>query len=208
MDAIIIVGIISAVVSVLSLLGNIYIARQNIRSSEKIIELETISSIQKEQRQAFNDFEKQAELLRIRCWGLIGWEDQYARPDDEFSIAVYKESVRRLLKQGENLRVRWASIKAELPNEVEGYTRKLWHDCNNKMQVISNNSRGLILNIEKQKPKPSQGDLPFSIGMEVRQDSKSISHALASLLANLDELISISKTVRHTSESGNRIMRT
>jgi hypothetical protein len=204
MDPVIIVGVISAVVSVLSLLGNLYIARQNMKSTERKIKLEAIASIQKEQYQKFTEFEKQAELLRIRCWGVKGWTDNYGKAYSEIPVTDYRELVKGLIEQGKNFQSEWASIKGELPGPVEIYIRRLWHDCYNRISSIELRAANLVNHIEEQqskatKKKISKAASPASTNKVIIQDCEAVSKALKSLLETLDELISISKSIRQTS---------
>jgi len=196
MDAIIIVGIISAVVSILALLGNIYIARQNIKSSERIIKLESAEAFQKERYKTFIEFEKQTELFRIQCWNIKWRLDDHLDSSTNLSVADTETSLKNFYEHGERFVIQWTSIKPELPIELEGYVRKIRHDCNNKMRVIYFGYGSLLKQLSSEN---AQNTELISLNMkELTNHANRISHDINELLGDLDELINISKSCRST----------
>ncbi|WP_019498018.1 hypothetical protein [Pseudanabaena sp. PCC 6802] len=225
MEVAIVVAIIAAVVSLITLIGNIYISRQTLKSSDRRLGLEIDASLTKSEYEVFKEFEKQTELFKIRCMSYEWWIervlDRWIDSPKE-SVKLINENHVEFMKQLRPWEEAWSSVRPHVPRNILDYVVNLHSLCFKRVEMISvrpaitllENYDTLLVNHEKYNSQLELDRTKESNNFEQELDRTWIKNpdndeliekirfakitrvALRDLVQKLDLLIEISRTMR------------
>jgi hypothetical protein len=220
MEIAIVVAIISAIVSVVTLIGNIYISRQANKSSDRRLGLEISASLTKSEYEVFKQFEKQTELLKIRCMSYEWWIERVLNKwvdSPKKSAKIIQENHWRFMTQLKLWDEAWSSIRPHIPKDILDYVINLHSLCFHRVEMISERPATILLdNYENYNSQLNVHEVKESDNFDQELDSTWVANpennelleeirfskitkvALKDLTRKLDRLLEISRTIRET----------
>ncbi len=141
MDQTVAIAVGSAVVSLAAVAANLYIAR---RSHQSNLELEAAKSALKRLdsgADAIRELEVEGELLRIRCWKLIGLAEAFChssadQAEHRGDFADLSRASRKFAQQADSFLDTWASARTEVPEEILALARTARHECRFSVESV------------------------------------------------------------------------
>lgn len=195
MDNLIIVALISAGVSVLATIGNLIISLRAIKSSEKLIKVTASVELDKNKIIALEDYEKQTELFRMKCWNLKWWiEFSIIRPP-EFSLEELQKYFDEVKAQARQWQESYAEITSYLPHDDGWYVSHIWSSCANSLEWMDSVNYQLR-NMEKNHPDWMASGMDYENNRPLKLLKELPNEHINPLIQNLLELYSHSRSLR------------
>jgi hypothetical protein len=189
MDAAIVVALVAGFVSLISVVANIYIARQARNTAMLQPKVQAIVSRTSETDTLLKNYAAEIERLRIRIWNLLGHlDDIRLNPDREAVYENLKNTIPTFIEGARTFESAWAPVKGEMPQGIEHYIRSVRHDCLSDIVTVMGYMHLTLSILERQ---PNDEDLK-----ELMNSFKVSTVKLKDALPKLDDLISLVRAVR------------
>ena len=138
MQPTIIVALVAAAVSILSVVANLYIARKSRQSAIEVMKAKAYIDRVESSNQTLQQIEIESERLRIRCWAIVSYIRQLAANSDGIITdrQKFQDLTENFVSQAREFLDRWASAKGNIPEGNREYIAKLRHDCRHDIEEI------------------------------------------------------------------------
>jgi hypothetical protein len=191
METVIVAALVSGLVSLVGLLVNLRVAREQSRTTESMPSRESIARVLDSQLSALRSFATEGERLRIRMWDLLGRMSgarhmEALFPSDIQDIGAKWDALR---EQAVRFDESWAEIKSDIPQGVQMYIRALRHECREEVADIGQKLSRVVKSDQAANAGEDRFAALSSVLAELENDTKSV-------LAKLDTLIQIAGDFR------------
>lgn len=171
MEMSLIISLIAAATSVAGTAASVSIAHTARRASADIEILKAELSKKRAQDDVLKEIETDTELLRIRCWDILGFLTFSA---DEVDARELKMAVASFQEAANSFVDKWAATKPEIPDRYITHLRGLRHKCNSNIFVVLRDMNAIDFNMS----------------------TKQLAEDLNQLLGNLDNFSRMVSTIR------------
>jgi hypothetical protein len=195
MDVAIVVALVAGLVSLISVIANIYIAHQAKKATMLQLKLQAVISRTSEVDTLLKTYIADTERLRISIWDLLGHLNEIGLNDNFAASHEYlKNAHLAFIERAYTFETAWALVKGEMPQGIVHYVRLIRHICRSDIASAQANMKEILSILEGQSEwKPS------TEAINCIKRSKS---DLKVLLQKLDDLISLIKSVQENITEG------
>lgn len=137
METALLVALIAAMVSMASVIANIYIARKSRQSAIELLRIQANLETLEDLRKNIKTVEVEGERLRIRAHDLLAFLTRKGDGTPGLgSQEEFSKLAQRFANQANEFMDSWADAKSDLPEEMLDQLRILRHDCASPIRDI------------------------------------------------------------------------